>query len=164
LRGALTTHAFRIGGLQYEAHDTFEKDVERFCQGFESRIVGIRDPAHAKPHLDWADEGPWDSDRGRLSLPVTGPVRRASGVKWDISQGHALPRRTINTNSKFLSAQPETRTIGTCSHGRDAGNRGLICLQAMQNIPTGPIMAKVGKVLSRRRGEALSRGLKPAQG
>src|SRR6266566_442161 len=24
----LTTHAFRIGGLQYEAHDTLEKDVE----------------------------------------------------------------------------------------------------------------------------------------
>src|SRR5258708_7242352 len=35
----LTTHAFRIGGLQYEAYDTLEKDVERFCKDFESRIV-----------------------------------------------------------------------------------------------------------------------------
>jgi len=35
----LTTHAFRIGGLQYEVYDTFEKDVERFCKDFESRIV-----------------------------------------------------------------------------------------------------------------------------
>src|SRR5574340_570496 len=34
----LTTHAFRIGGLQYEAYDTFEKDVERFCLDFERRI------------------------------------------------------------------------------------------------------------------------------
>ena len=34
----LTTHAFRIGGLQYEAYDTLEKDVERFCKAFESRI------------------------------------------------------------------------------------------------------------------------------
>jgi len=25
--------------LQYEAYDTFEKDVERFCKDFESRIV-----------------------------------------------------------------------------------------------------------------------------
>src|SRR5215470_15678242 len=35
----LTTHAFRIGGLQYEAYDTLEKDVERFCKAFEARIV-----------------------------------------------------------------------------------------------------------------------------
>ena len=28
----LTTHAFRIGGLQYEAYDEFEKEVERFCK------------------------------------------------------------------------------------------------------------------------------------
>src|ERR1700740_159462 len=34
----LTTHAFRIGGLQYEAYDGFEKDVERFCKDFERRI------------------------------------------------------------------------------------------------------------------------------
>ncbi len=30
----LTTHAFRIGGLQYEAYDELEKDVERFCNDF----------------------------------------------------------------------------------------------------------------------------------
>src|SRR3974390_723537 len=34
----LTTHAFRIGGLQYESYDGFEKDVERFCNDFERRI------------------------------------------------------------------------------------------------------------------------------
>src|SRR5216117_2838168 len=39
----LTTHSFRIGGLQYEAYDTFEKDVERFCKDFESRIVEYED-------------------------------------------------------------------------------------------------------------------------
>src|ERR1700752_1581277 len=31
----LTTHAFRIGGLQYEAYDKLEKDVERFCKPFD---------------------------------------------------------------------------------------------------------------------------------
>src|SRR6058998_3111169 len=39
----LTTHAFRIGGLQYEAYDTLEKDVERFCKDFERRIVEYED-------------------------------------------------------------------------------------------------------------------------
>src|SRR5262244_2128653 len=39
----LTTHAFRIGGLQYEAYDTLEKDVERFCQSFEARVQEYSD-------------------------------------------------------------------------------------------------------------------------
>src|SRR5438046_9306614 len=39
----LTTHAFRIGGLQYEAHDTLEKDVERFRKAFEPRIKDYED-------------------------------------------------------------------------------------------------------------------------
>src|ERR1700723_724491 len=33
----LTTHAFRIGGLQYETYDEFEKEVERFCSTFDKR-------------------------------------------------------------------------------------------------------------------------------
>src|ERR1700739_2699516 len=34
----LTTHAFRIGGLQYEVYDGFEKDDERFCNDFQCRV------------------------------------------------------------------------------------------------------------------------------
>src|SRR6202040_655711 len=34
----LTTHAFRIGGLQYETYDGFEQDVKRFCDDFTHRI------------------------------------------------------------------------------------------------------------------------------
>ena len=48
----LTTHAFRIGGLQYEAYDGFEKDVERFCKDFETPHRRIRRPAHRQQHLD----------------------------------------------------------------------------------------------------------------
>src|SRR6202041_2464006 len=33
----LTTHAFRIGGLQYETYDGFEQDVKRFCDDFAHR-------------------------------------------------------------------------------------------------------------------------------
>jgi len=47
----LTTHAFRIGGLQYEAYDTFEKDVERFCKDFGIAHRGIRNFAHAKNRI-----------------------------------------------------------------------------------------------------------------
>src|ERR1700719_4898139 len=34
----LTTHAFRIGGLQYETYDGFEADVKRFCADFTHKI------------------------------------------------------------------------------------------------------------------------------
>ena len=34
----LTTHAFRIGGLQYEAYDELEADTERFCKDFETKV------------------------------------------------------------------------------------------------------------------------------
>ncbi|MBI3484146.1 MAG: NADH-quinone oxidoreductase subunit D, partial [Acidobacteria bacterium] len=30
----LTTHAFRIGGLQYDTYDGFEQEVKRFCLDF----------------------------------------------------------------------------------------------------------------------------------
>src|SRR6202049_108748 len=86
----LTTHAFRIGGLQYEAYDELEKDVERFCKPFDKRVddyeslltgnriwvgrtkgIGI---LTAKEAIDYA---------------ASGPVIRASGVKWDIRK--AMP-------------------------------------------------------------------------
>jgi len=34
----LTTHAFRIGGLQYELYDGFEEDIRRFCDSFPARL------------------------------------------------------------------------------------------------------------------------------
>ncbi len=34
----LTTHAFRIGGLQYETYDTFEQDVKAFCDMFPPKV------------------------------------------------------------------------------------------------------------------------------
>src|ERR1022692_2280711 len=34
----LTTHAFRIGGLQYETYDGFEKEVRTFCDDFAKKV------------------------------------------------------------------------------------------------------------------------------
>ena len=34
----LTTHAFRIGGLQYDLYDGFESDVAKFCDYFPPKI------------------------------------------------------------------------------------------------------------------------------
>src|SRR5574341_553744 len=34
----LTTHAFRIGGLQYETYDGFEVQVRKFCDDFPKKV------------------------------------------------------------------------------------------------------------------------------
>jgi NADH-quinone oxidoreductase subunit D len=34
----LTTHAFRIGGLQYETYDGFEEEVKKFCDWFIPKV------------------------------------------------------------------------------------------------------------------------------
>ncbi|MFZ0037310.1 MAG: NADH-quinone oxidoreductase subunit D [Candidatus Acidiferrales bacterium] len=149
----LTTHAFRIGGLQYETYDGFEDEVKRFCTDFEHRMneyetlltenriwvgrtkgVGILNSADA------------------IALGVTGPVLRASGVKWDIRK--AMPYAAYD----LYKFEIPTRTNGDTFDRyvvriEEMRQSRLICLQAIENIPTGPIMARIGKVLKPPPGE-----------
>ena len=149
----LTTHAFRIGGLQYESYDGFEKDVERFCKSFESRIQEYVDLLTG--NSIWIGR---TRNIGVLSaadciaLGATGPVLRASGVKWDLrkAQPYAAYDRykfeiPVGTNGdtydRYMVRMEEMR------------QSRLICLQAIENIPEGPILGKVGKVLKPAAGE-----------
>src|SRR5260370_15907272 len=87
-----------------------------------------------------------------IAMGVTGPVLRASGVKWDLrkAQPYAaydqyefeIPTRTTgDTYDRYVVRMEEMR------------QSRRICLQAIENIPTGPIMAKVGKGLKPPPGE-----------
>ena len=81
----LTTHAFRIGGLQYETYDGFEQDIRDFCSMFLPKIDEYEELLTT--NRIWV---------GRLkgvgvltaedckTFGVTGPVLRAAGVKWDV--------------------------------------------------------------------------------
>src|SRR3982075_1924425 len=149
----LTTHAFRIGGLQYEAYDEFEKDVERFCKPFDKRVdeyeslltgnriwvgrtkgIGI---LTAKEAIDYA---------------ASGPVLRASGVKWDIRK--AMPYAAYDLYKFEIPTGKNGDTFDRyVVRMEEMRQSRLICLQAIENIPTGPIMAKVGKVLKPPPGE-----------
>jgi len=149
----LTTHAFRIGGLQYEAYDELEKDVERFCKDFEHKIAEYEELL--TQNRIWLGRtkgiGVLTAQQA-IDLGVTGPVLRASGVKWDIRK--AMPYaaydqykfeiptgRNGDTYDRYLVRVEEMR------------QSRLICLQAIQNIPAGPIMARIGKVLKPPVGE-----------
>src|ERR1700726_4304809 len=165
----LTTHAFRIGGLQYEAYDELEKkteafakelagrwvekDTERFCKEFDRRVdeyeslltenriwvgrpkgIGILNSADA------------------IAMGVTGPVLRASGVKWDIRK--AAPYAAYDQYSFIVPTGKNGDTYDRyLVRMEEMRQSRLICLQAIENIPAGPILGKVGKVLKPPPGE-----------
>ncbi len=149
----LTTHAFRIGGLQYETYDGFEAEVKRFCDDFAGRMdeyeqlltenriwlgrtkgIGILNSADA------------------IALGVTGPVLRASGVQWDIRK--AMPYAAYDQYKFEIPTGKMGDTFDRyVVRVEEMRQSRLICLQAIENIPSGPIMARIGKVLKPPPGE-----------
>src|SRR4249920_1402555 len=76
----LTTHAFRIGGLQYESYDTFEKDVARFCKDFPRRLQEYEDLLTGNSiWIGRARNVGVLSAADAIAIGATGPVIRASG-------------------------------------------------------------------------------------
>jgi NADH-quinone oxidoreductase subunit D len=149
----LTTHAFRIGGLQYDVYDKMETDVAAFCEMFLPKVdeyeelltgnriwnerltgVGILTAADCKAY------------------GVTGPVLRAAGVKWDLRKAQPYSgydkydfdvptRENGDTFDRYIVRLAEMR------------QSVRILRQAIRGIPDGPIMAKVPKVLKPAVGE-----------
>jgi len=149
----LPTHAFRIGGLQYEAYDTLEKDVERFCKDFEGRIQEYSDLLTG--NSIWIGR---TRNVGLLNsvdciaLGASGPVLRASGVKWDLRK--AMPYAAYDQYKFEIPVGTRGDTYDRYMvRIEEMRQSRLICLQAIENIPTGPIMARVGKVLKPPAGE-----------
>ena len=149
----LTTHAFRIGGLQYEAYDELEKDVECFCKDFKHKVDEYE--TLLTDNRIWLGRTKGIgviSGEDAIAMGATGPVIRASGVQWDIRKAapyaaydqykFEIPTgKNGDTYDRYIVRMEEMR------------QSRLICLQAIENIPAGPIMGKVGKVLKPPPGE-----------
>jgi NADH-quinone oxidoreductase subunit D len=149
----LTTNAFRIGGLQYEAYDTLEKDVERFCNDFEGRIQQYSDLLTG--NSIWIGRtrnvGILNS-ADCIALGTSGPVLRASGVKWDVRK--AMPYAAYDQYKFEIPVGTRGDTYDRYMVRLEEMRQSrLICLQAIEDIPAGPIMARVGKVLKPPAGE-----------
>jgi NADH-quinone oxidoreductase subunit D len=149
----LTTHAFRIGGLQYETYDGFEQDVKRFCDDFKSKIDEYE--TLLTENRIWVGRTKGIgilSAQDAIALGVTGPVLRASGVKWDIRK--AMPYAAYDQYDFEIPCFPNGDTYDRyLVRMEEMRQSRRICLQAIENIPSGPIMAKVGKVLKPPPGE-----------
>jgi len=149
----LTTHAFRIGGLQYELYDGFEEQVKAFCDYFPAKVDEYEILlTHNRIWLERTKNvGILKADQA-IDLAVTGPLLRASGVKWDIRK--AMP---------YAAYEEFEFDIPTGTNG-DTYDRYLVRIeemrqsvriirQAVSRIPSGPVMAKVPKIIKPAAGE-----------
>jgi NADH-quinone oxidoreductase subunit D len=149
----LTTHAFRIGGCLYETYEGFEREVKRFVDFVTPKIDEYEELLTT--NRIWVERtkgvgvisGPDCIDMG-----VTGPVLRASGVKWDLRK------------AKPYAAYEEFEFEIPTGQNGDTYDRYLVRIaemrqslriirQAVEAIPEGPIMAKIPKVLKPPVGE-----------
>jgi len=149
----LTTHAFRIGGLQYDLYDGFEKDCRRFCDYFLPKIDEYETLLTTnRIWLKRTKNVGVLSAEDAIAMGVTGPVLRGSGVKWDV--------RKAQPYEAYDQVEFEV-PIGT--HG-DTYDRYLVRIQEMrqsvriirqsvERIAPGPIMGKVPKVIKPPMGE-----------
>jgi NADH-quinone oxidoreductase subunit D len=149
----LTTHAFRIGGLQYEAYDELEKDTERFCKDFKHKVDEYE--TLLTDNRIWLGRTKGIgviSGEDAIAMGATGPVVRASGVQWDIRK--AAPYAAYDQYEFDIPTGKNGDTFDRYMvRMEEMRQSARICLQAIENIPTGPIMARIGKVLKPPPGE-----------
>jgi NADH-quinone oxidoreductase subunit D len=149
----LTTHAFRIGGLQYETYDGFEQDTRRFCEDFRTKVDEYE--RLLTQNRIWVGRtkgvGILTAQQA-IDLGVTGPPLRASGVAWDIRK--AMPYAAYDQYQFEIPTGKNGDTYDRYLVRMEELRQSIrICLQAIENIPTGPIMARIGKVLKPPPGE-----------
>lgn len=150
----MTTHAFRIGGTQYEAYEGMDKDVLNYCDyllpkidEYEELLTGNRIWVNRTKGV-----GPL-SAKDAIALGVTGPVLRGSGVKWDVRK--AQPYSSYDKFDFDIPTGPNGDTFDRYKVRIEELRQSVrIIRQAMEGLPEGPIMAKVPKVLKPPVGEA----------
>jgi NADH-quinone oxidoreductase subunit D len=149
----LTTHAFRIGGLQYDLYDGFEKEVMKFCDYFLPKVAEYETLLTTnRIWLNRTRNVGVISAEDAIAMGVTGPVLRGSGVKWDIRKAQPYEAydkvefdvpigQNGDTYDRYLVRMEEMR------------QSVRIIRQSVDRIAPGPIMGKVGKVIKPPVGE-----------
>jgi NADH-quinone oxidoreductase subunit D len=149
----LTCHAFRIGGLAYDAYAGFAEQVQDFCERFPRSLAEYE--TMLNNNRIWLNRTQGIgiiSAADAIDIGLTGPALRGSGVNWDIRQAHPYEcyaaldfdvpyGETGDTYDRYLVRMEEMRQ-----------SRRII-LQALEQLPDGPITAKVANIIRVPTGE-----------
>ncbi len=149
----LTCHAFRIGGMTYDAYPEFEAQVRAFCDLFPKRLEEYE--TLLNENRIWLGRTVGIgviSAEDAISLGLTGAPLRGSGVDYDVRK--ASPYECYadldfdipigengDTFDRYLVRMEEMRQ-----------SRRII-LQALDRLPDGPVLGKVPKVIRVPAGE-----------
>jgi NADH-quinone oxidoreductase subunit D len=149
----LTTHAFRIGGCIYEAYEGMEQEILKYCDFLEPKIDEYEQLLTTnRIWLERTKGVGVINGEDCIALGVTGPVLRASGVKWDLRK--AQPYSSYEKFDFEIPTGPNGDTYDRYMV-RIAEMRQSVRIirQAVAGLPEGPIMAKIPKVLKPPVGE-----------
>jgi NADH-quinone oxidoreductase subunit D len=149
----LTTHAFRIGGCLYETYDGFEQEVKKFVEFVRPKIDEYEELLTT--NRIWVERTKGVgliSGPDCIALGVTGPVLRASGVKWDLRKAQPYSHYEEFDFDIPVGVNGDTydRYLVRIAEMRQSLR---IIEQAVNAIPEGPIMAKIPKVIKPPVGE-----------
>jgi NADH-quinone oxidoreductase subunit D len=149
----LTAHAFRIGGLQWDAYPEFVDRVRDFLKMMPGRIDEYETLLNS--NRIWLSRTVGIgilSAEDAINLSLTGPALRGSGVKYDIRRAEPYSAyadfdfeipvgENGDTYDRYLCRMAELRQSLT------------IIEQALDGLPEGPVMAKVPKIIKPPVGE-----------
>ncbi|WP_178049109.1 NADH-quinone oxidoreductase subunit D [Chloracidobacterium thermophilum] len=149
----LTCHAFRIGGMTYDAYPEFEAQVRAFCDLFPKRLEEYE--TLLNENRIWLGRTVGIgviSAEDAISLGLTGAPLRGSGVDYDVRKTDPyecyadlefdIPiGENGDTFDRYLVRMEEMRQ-----------SRRII-MQALDRLPDGPVMGKVPKVIRVPAGE-----------
>jgi NADH-quinone oxidoreductase subunit D len=143
----LTAHAFRIGGLWWDAYPEFEKRVRDFLKILPGRIDEYETLLNA--NRIWLQRtvgiGILTAEEA-INLSLTGPPLRGSGVKYDVRKAQPYSAyadfqfeipvgENGDTYDRYLVRMEEMK------------QSAVIIEQALDGLPEGPVMAKVPKII-----------------
>jgi len=143
----LTAHAFRIGGLWWDAYPEFEKRVRDFLKILPGRIDEYETLLNA--NRIWLQRtvgiGILPAEEA-INLSLTGPPLRGSGVKYDVRKA-----QPYSAYSDFQFEIPVGENGDTYDRYlvrmEEMKQSALIIEQALDGLPEGPVMAKVPKLI-----------------
>jgi NADH-quinone oxidoreductase subunit D len=143
----LTAHAFRIGGLWWDAYPEFEKRVRDFLKILPGRIDEYETLLNA--NRIWLQRtvgiGILPAEEA-INLSLTGPPLRGSGVKYDVRKA-----QPYSAYSDFQFEIPVGENGDTYDRYlvrmEEMKQSAVIIEQALDGLPEGPVMAKVPKLI-----------------
>jgi NADH-quinone oxidoreductase subunit D len=143
----LTAHAFRIGGLWWDAYPEFEKRVRDFLKILPGRIDEYETLLNA--NRIWLQRTVGIgilSAEDAINMSLTGPPLRGSGVKYDVRKA-----QPYSAYSDFQFEIPVGENGDTYDRYlvrmEEMKQSAVIIEQALDGLPEGPVMAKVPKII-----------------